>query len=232
MSTLYLVRHGQASFGKEDYDQLSDLGYEQALVAGEYLAKVTQPTTFVSGSLKRQRQTLQKIKQGYSDKVIANSKSLELPAFNEFDHHNILEVVQPNLREPHGHMLASLTTRPDALAEFLALYKHAVNRWIINDGDFKESFSVFTQRIATGLTSLMAMAESDQDIVLVSSAGPISSSIQFGTDLSAESAFSLSDVMINAAITALEYDEKTVPTLLYFNNFQHLIYGGSEVTRR
>jgi broad specificity phosphatase PhoE len=232
MSTLYLVRHGQASFGKEDYDQLSDLGYEQAQVAGEYLAKVTQPTTFVSGSLKRQRQTLQKVKQGFSDEVIAHSKSLELSAFNEFDHRNILEVVHPNLRETHGHMMASLTTSPDALTEFLALYKHAVNRWVLNDGDFKESFPVFTQRIATGLTSLMAMAESGQDIVLVSSAGPISSCVQFGTELSAQSAFSLSDVMMNAAITALDFDDKKVPTLLYFNNFQHLIYGSSEVTKR
>jgi broad specificity phosphatase PhoE len=26
MGTLYLVRHGQASFGADDYDQLSELG--------------------------------------------------------------------------------------------------------------------------------------------------------------------------------------------------------------
>ena len=26
MPVIYLIRHGQASFGKEDYDQLSDVG--------------------------------------------------------------------------------------------------------------------------------------------------------------------------------------------------------------
>ena len=36
MGNLYLVRHGQASFGADDYDQLSELGQAQALRLGEY----------------------------------------------------------------------------------------------------------------------------------------------------------------------------------------------------
>ena len=38
MSTLYLIRHGQASFGAEDYDVLSALGAEQARALGAYFA--------------------------------------------------------------------------------------------------------------------------------------------------------------------------------------------------
>ena len=30
MSTLYFIRHGQASFGKENYDELSDTGHRPA----------------------------------------------------------------------------------------------------------------------------------------------------------------------------------------------------------
>jgi broad specificity phosphatase PhoE len=37
MGTLYLVRHGQASFGADDYDQLSALGRRQSVRLGEYL---------------------------------------------------------------------------------------------------------------------------------------------------------------------------------------------------
>ena len=36
MGTLYLVRHGQASFGAADYDNLSELGHRQAVRLGEY----------------------------------------------------------------------------------------------------------------------------------------------------------------------------------------------------
>jgi broad specificity phosphatase PhoE len=38
VSSLYLVRHGQASFGAQRYDQLSPLGRRQALATGEHLA--------------------------------------------------------------------------------------------------------------------------------------------------------------------------------------------------
>lgn len=41
MGTLYLVRHGQASFGADDYDQLSPLGQRQSVRLGEYLRGAT-----------------------------------------------------------------------------------------------------------------------------------------------------------------------------------------------
>ncbi|MEC8667907.1 MAG: histidine phosphatase family protein, partial [Pseudomonadota bacterium] len=34
MPTLYLIRHGQASFGADDYDVLSPIGHEQARALG------------------------------------------------------------------------------------------------------------------------------------------------------------------------------------------------------
>lgn len=37
MSTIYLFRHGQASFGAKNYDKLSDLGCEQAIALDRYL---------------------------------------------------------------------------------------------------------------------------------------------------------------------------------------------------
>ena len=38
MSTILLVRHGQASFGAADYDNLSPTGHEQSRVLGAALA--------------------------------------------------------------------------------------------------------------------------------------------------------------------------------------------------
>jgi broad specificity phosphatase PhoE len=39
MGNIYLVRHGQASFGAENYDQLSTLGQQQSQRLGEYFAQ-------------------------------------------------------------------------------------------------------------------------------------------------------------------------------------------------
>ena len=49
MATIYLIRHGQASFGSANYDQLSELGGRQADATGEYLARIAASIGLVGG---------------------------------------------------------------------------------------------------------------------------------------------------------------------------------------
>ena len=65
METLYLVRHGQASFGADDYDQLSALGQRQSVRLGEYFkSKGVTFSAAMTGTLKRQTQTFAGICEG------------------------------------------------------------------------------------------------------------------------------------------------------------------------
>ena len=60
MGTLYLVRHGQASFGAANYDQLSELGQRQCAQLGAWMqarGKVFEGA--LRGTLARQRQSLE-----------------------------------------------------------------------------------------------------------------------------------------------------------------------------
>ena len=58
MPTVFLVRHGQASFGAADYDVLSDLGRRQAgIVAASLAERGYHPARLLSGTLRRQRET-------------------------------------------------------------------------------------------------------------------------------------------------------------------------------
>lgn len=58
LALLFLVRHGQASFGSADYDRLSDLGRQQARWLGEYFsARGVGFRRVVTGTLRRQRDT-------------------------------------------------------------------------------------------------------------------------------------------------------------------------------
>ena len=57
MSSLHLIRHGQAG-RRGHYDALSDLGQRQAYLLGQYLAAQNVPfKAFIAGCLNRQRQT-------------------------------------------------------------------------------------------------------------------------------------------------------------------------------
>ena len=58
MAELLVIRHGQASFGAENYDVLSDLGRAQARAAGEWLRQMGWvPDRVVTGTLNRQIDT-------------------------------------------------------------------------------------------------------------------------------------------------------------------------------
>jgi broad specificity phosphatase PhoE len=60
MTTIYLVRHGQASFGAASYDQLSAKGEQQAQVVGDFFKQTLKANAFiVAGSMQRHQQTAQ-----------------------------------------------------------------------------------------------------------------------------------------------------------------------------
>jgi len=58
VSTIHLIRHGQASFGSADYDRLSSLGEQQVMHLRDHYARIRQPVDAIySGTLQRQRST-------------------------------------------------------------------------------------------------------------------------------------------------------------------------------
>ena len=85
MGQVVVVRHGQASFGAEDYDVLSGTGEEQARVVGRSLAHL-EPDLVVHGSLVRQRRTaeLAASAAGWSAPLREDHRWDELDQFAQF----------------------------------------------------------------------------------------------------------------------------------------------------
>src|SRR5689334_12964523 len=96
MGSLYLVRHGQASFGAADYDQLSAKGHEQCRHLGAYWRERGQRFDAVfTGTLKRHAQSLAGIVEGYAEDLPA----VALPGLNEYDSEAVVRAIHP---EPLG----------------------------------------------------------------------------------------------------------------------------------
>ena len=120
MGTLYLVRHGQASFGADDYDVLSARGREQAVRLGEYWrARGMAFDAVITGTLRRHTQTLEGIAEGLQ----AMPQVLQLPGLNEYDSHALIAAIHPQplgkadtpeLYRAHFRILC------DALAQWMA----------------------------------------------------------------------------------------------------------------
>src|SRR5260370_32017244 len=83
MAELYLVRHGQASFGAENYDELSPSGRTQSLWLGEYFAQAKlRFDRVVIGTMQRHRQTADAILTAMGGPQVESAQDAGL---NEYD---------------------------------------------------------------------------------------------------------------------------------------------------
>lgn len=219
MSRIILVRHGQASWGKKDYDKLSDLGHEQAAVVGRELEdRGIVPTRVISGSMRRQRDTA-------TDLVAATGWGLEVTtdsAWDEYGHAAILTAYKPAYRSL-TLMKADLarTLRPHRA--FDEMYAVATERWVAGEhaADYDEPFAVFGERVLSALSQVVENLGRGETVVVVSSAGAISwvSAALLGGGAPVWT--QLQRVIANASLTTLSVGS-TGPTLRSFNDTSHL----------
>ncbi len=205
MGTVHLVRHGQASWGADDYDLLSELGQKQSTALGmSWEASDWSPTAAVAGSMKRHAQTaISAIDacgqgEGYDIDV----------GWNEFDHIAIARAHDPT----------SLTQDPKA---FQAMLNVALDGWIAGGEGAGESYEQFVDRVMKAFGRVVAEAVSGRSVAVFTSGGPIalvtSHLLTGGSTLFQR----VNDVVINASVTTVIVGQSG-PRLLTFNEHGHL----------
>ena len=212
MGTLYLVRHGQASFGADDYDQLSPLGHQQALRLGQHLQAKLQSKPLeavLMGSLKRHRQTWEGIAEG----ARLSHKPSVWPGLNEYDSHALIEAIHP---EP----LAKPDT-PELYRHHFRLLREALQAWMAGRSQPRgmPSYPEFVAGIESALAHVRA--NHSGDVMIVSSGGPIATVVSRVLQAPPESSIELNLRIRNTALTELVFNPKK-QMLLTFNTLPHL----------
>ncbi len=210
MGTLYLVRHGQASFGADDYDQLSDLGMRQSNRLGEYLAdKGLHFDAAITGSLRRQKQTWEGIRQGGGFDVQAQ----EFPALNEYDGHALIEAIHP-------HPLAKVDT-PEAYRQHFRLLRDGLTQWM--NGVVSPRGMPTYDAFAAGIRQVLDHVRKNHDgnVLLVSSGGPIATAVGQVLSLAPETTIELNMRIRNSAVSEFVFNPKR-HMLLTYNTLAHL----------
>jgi broad specificity phosphatase PhoE len=202
MGAIYLLRHGQASFGSNNYDQLSGIGHEQAQVLGTALkARGVQPTHLFCGTLQRHRETAQGCvgAMGLSDMPIT-----ELPGINEFEHENVIEVAQPRYKDKVA-MMAEMAATGDPRRAFQTFFRDAVSRWVggNHDDEYAEPWSVFKLRCVSALSELVEQTPAKGTSLVFTSGGTISVICAHLLGLNDAQAFTINWTLTNAGITKL-----------------------------
>jgi len=168
VKTLHLVRHGQASWHGEDYDELTDLGRRQSSVVGSALAeRRIQPDLVVSGALRRHRDTaeLASATAGWQARHHVDER------WAEFDHVDLVARFDPAYRT-HGDLARALAgVDGDQLVSRLMLGSMA--KWVADDGEFAETFSQFCARVGAAADDVLTRLGDDQVAVVFTSGGVI-----------------------------------------------------------
>ena len=210
MGVVLLVRHGQASFGADDYDVLSETGWTQGRLLGKWLAdRDVRPTAMIHGGMRRQRHTAAALAEaaGWAD-----LEPTVDPGWAEFDHVSMVAAY------PHLPADLDLTDR----RAFQQVFEQATAHWTAGEpGDFTETYAAFETRVRSSLSRAVSLAGSGQTVVVVSSGGPIAVACSALIDPDARLWQRFNTVIVNSSVTRVVVGS-TGARLLTFNEHAHL----------
>lgn len=201
MPVVLLVRHGQASFGAQDYDVLSALGRRQcAAVGAELVRRAVRDPHVAHGSLRRQRDTAALALPGRTPQVD--------PRWDEYDHLGLLaRYPQPHEGPP-----------PTASRDVQRLLDGALHDWVDDaDGDW----AGWQHHRLTALEDLLASLPRGRDAVVLTSGGVVAAIGAALLDGGTATVVALNRVAVNGAITTLVAGSSG-SSLVAFNEHAHL----------
>lgn len=211
MGNLYLVRHGQASFGEDDYDKLSALGHQQSRRLGEYFAaRGIAFDAVVTGTLRRHTETFAGIAQGMG----LEADVLQWPGLNEYDSEAVIATIHPHkLEKP---------TSPEMYRHHFRLLRDGLSQWMagVVSPRGMPSYSDFVGGITSALDHVRAQHHG-KNVLIVSSGGPISTAVGHVLGTSAETTIELNLRMRNTSVTEFAFTPKR-HMLVTYNNLPHL----------
>lgn len=210
MGTLYLVRHGQASFGADDYDVLSPLGHRQSLRLGEYFkGKGVAFEAALTGTLKRQRQTFAGICEGLSVEL----QAMPWPGLNEYDSAAVIGAIHP-------HPLVKPDT-PELYKHHFRLLKDGLAQWMAGVASPRgmPSYNGFVAGVTSALDHIRS--HYDGHVLLVSSGGPIATAVGQVLGASLEATIELNLGIRNCSVTEFAFTPQR-HRLVTFNTLPHL----------
>jgi broad specificity phosphatase PhoE len=198
MPVVLLVRHGQASFGADDYDVLSDAGRRQSeVVGGELARRGLRDPVCVSGGLRRQQDTARVALPGVPLQVD--------PRWDEYDHLGLLE------RYPSGEV-------SDGSSRSVQVLLDAALRSWVDDPD--GSWDGFAGGAQAALRQLVAALGPGRDAVVFTSGGVVAAVCAGLLGVGAGGVVALNRVSVNGGVTKLVGGRGGV-SLVTFNDHAH-----------
>jgi broad specificity phosphatase PhoE len=223
MSELIFVRHGQASFGKESYDKLSEQGVEQVRILARHWQHIGEEFDVVySGDLLRQKETANELLSLVKHKP---DESLQDPSFNEYNGDPLIRIYLRDHYVSDDDGLLQLPINDERL--FQKTFELATAKWIRNelnpadeDRDF-EYWHDFQNRVHTVIDKIMENHGNGSRVLISTSGGVIAMALQRVLQFPDEQVITTNWMVRNSSVTRVKYGRGKV-SLTQFNSLAHL----------
>ena len=212
MAERYLVRHGQASFGADNYDELSPSGRTQSGWLGEYFAQANlRFDRVVIGTMQRHRQTADAILAAMGGPPIELAQDAGL---NEYDFEALFAAVGDE-GLPSG--LSATSSKKD----FFKGLRHVLQLWADDrlPGAVPETWQQFQTRVQRARSAIQRAG--GRRVLVVSSGGPIAVTAQQVLQAPAASAIALNLQIRNSSVCQYVFNDDAM-SLVSFNSVPHL----------
>lgn len=231
MSTLFLIRHGQASFGAEVYDVLSPAGILQSRLLGAYFAEMGRSIDAVySGPRKRQVDTAAHMREAARIQGFALPETVILEELDEYPFEAIMKRTVASLAAEDPAFAGLIAESGEAAgparerrSHFEDLFQRVMRRWIRDELELGglETYGAFVARVQRGLATIRAREKRGRTLCAVSSAGAISISAMVALGVSDDTAFKLGWTLANSSISEFRYRDDDL-FLAAFNSLPHV----------
>ncbi len=230
MSTLALVRHGQASFFAENYDQLSPLGEQQARLLGEYwLRRGVRFDEVFTGPRVRQIETAALAGEAFARAGVTWPEPQVVPELDEHHVDRMIKLVMRDIVERYpeiGRLQADYQAAQqpqDKHRTFQLMFEQVVMRWVAADIEAPgvETWADFQRRVRAGMRRITAGDGRGRNVAAFSSVGAITVCLQAALDCSDPTALNLGWRLRNCSVTDFVFSRERV-TLEGFNAIAHL----------
>lgn len=217
MAELLLVRHGQASFGKANYDELSPLGAQQCRWLGEHLHDLAlNVDRVVTGTLARHAQSAEALFDGLGDAPPLTRHA----GFDEYDfiglHHAYVAQNPKAAKKTSARSAAGEQQR-----DFYRVLKLALDAWVRGELVLAsgQTWQQFSQNVADALV-VTTQGDAARTLV-ITSGGVIATAVGLALALEPHRVFDLNLQVRNASVTQFFFNKKNL-RFATFNNVAHL----------
>lgn len=221
MASLYLIRHGQASFGSDHYDQLSSLGQRQADISGRYFNDVgLHFAQAVSGDLSRQRETGERVLAAQPEKVPLHID----PRLNEVDNEGQIAALLPILCERDPGFAERVKAGRTDSKQYQKVIQAVFNAWVSPDCPAlpnTASWQAYLEGVNGALEDAMARATGGSDTAIFTSGGTIATAVSGVLGVRHDQIYGFYEPVFNCSITRLIFSRGRI-SLSNFNDTAHL----------